>query len=235
VSLSSGQLADDLRVLLQAESDYGVMRLMASSDETWARAAFEEYHRRFHEYVWKVCCDVGKNLHCEPWIEFTARETLLRALNASAQFKFVECPREEEAYVIKAWLSRIATNILRDHWRRTRLERTASDRQWALLADKTDDSPVTFEDSPVSAPDDEKMVLIQEAIDSLREREGHILRVTFQFYRVGQKFQRLPNDVVDALAESLNTTAENLRKIRERALKKIRAYIQARLQGPNQK
>ena len=57
------------------------------------------------------------------------------------------------------------------------------------------------------------------------DKEQMVIRVTFQWYRPGKPHQRLPNDVVADLAETLQTTSENLRQIRRRALIKIREFL----------
>ena len=67
--------------------------------------------------------------------------------------------------------------------------------------------------------------LIDAALDSLSEREQLVIRTTFQYFRLGEQFQRLPNKVVQNLSAQLGTTPENLRKIRERALVKIREFV----------
>jgi hypothetical protein len=54
-----------------------------------------------------------------------------------------------------------------------------------------------------------------------------VLRVTFQWYEPGREHQRLPNDVAADLADTLQTTPENLRQIRRRALRKIKAHLTA--------
>jgi RNA polymerase sigma factor (sigma-70 family) len=197
---------------------------MADGDPAWALAAFEEFYDRHKDYLWKVCAEVGQRLSCSAWVDDVFSETFQRAQKNAARFKFPQCPIDEEDNVIKAWLGEIAHNRLCDYWRRWRRERTGSDEQWealgAALASKRHSEP--------SPEDAKRIALIEEAMETLSEREAHILRVTSQFHRHGRRFQRLPNAVVDELAETLNTTPENLRKIRERARKKVRQYVEER-------
>jgi hypothetical protein len=52
-----------------------------------------------------------------------------------------------------------------------------------------------------------------------------VVQVTAQWYQPDRDHQRLPNDVAADLAASLQTTPENIRQIRRRALKKIEAHL----------
>src|SRR5947208_1372874 len=61
--------------------------------------------------------------------------------------------------------------------------------------------------------------------------EQEVLRVTYQYHVAGRDAQRLPNDVAEDLSRRLNTTSENLRKIRQRATDKLRAALAQRF-GP---
>ena len=75
-------------------------------------------------------------------------------------------------------------------------------------------------------PDPARLQRVRAAVESLTEREQMVLRVTFQWYEPGREHQRLPNDVTAELANTLQTTPENLRQIRRRALAKLRAHLQ---------
>jgi DNA-directed RNA polymerase sigma subunit (sigma70/sigma32) len=74
--------------------------------------------------------------------------------------------------------------------------------------------------------DDVLIKAVQRALDQLSEKEQVVIRLSFQWYRPGLDHQRMPNDVVKDLAGSLQTTPENLRQIRRRALRKIRAFLE---------
>lgn len=202
---------------------------MGDSDPAWALAAFEEFYDRHKNYLWKVCADVGQQLSCSAWIEDVFHETFQRAQKHAGRFKFPVCPAEEEDNVIKAWLGRIAQNRLCDYWRKSRRECTRTAEEWEAL-DEEVLGEVSGEDVPTetTSAGSNRKALLDEAMETLSERDAHVLRVTSQFHRHGQKFQRLPNAVVDELASTLNTTPENLRKIRERARKKVRQYVEAR-------
>ena len=58
-----------------------------------------------------------------------------------------------------------------------------------------------------------------------------MLRVTALHYRAGEEHQRLPNDVSAELATRWGTTNDNVRAIRVRAMKKLKALVAARSAG----
>lgn len=221
--------SEAMRGELRSESDFGIVRMMADRDEAWAVAAFQEFYDRHKHYLYSKAVEVCANLGCDAWVEDAMHETFGRAFRKAAMFKFPTCPPKEEDNVVKGWLGAIATHWICDRRRKSKLEDTKSEEQWEQLTGSSSVAPggesESFEPTPAKI---EEWRLLDEAIESLTEREAQILRVTAQYHRLGQKFQRLPVDVVDELAESFNTTPENLRKIRERARKKVRQYVDAR-------
>jgi RNA polymerase sigma factor (sigma-70 family) len=117
---------------------------------------------------------------------------------------------------VRAWLGRIAQNLLADHLRRFR-EVSASPYLERLSCDEIE---------LPSAPSPE----LEGVIDGLRElseREQDVLRVTALYLRAGDH-QRLPNAVSAELAARWGTSSENIRAIRSRAMKKLRSFIVAR-------
>lgn len=225
---SAGSNPENLRDLLQSESDFGVLRLMADKDRAWVNAAVQEFYDRHKDYLWKTCADVAENLGCDAWVEDVFQDTFHCAWKTAGKFEFPECPKDDEDNVVKGWLGQIARNLLCDRWRKTRYERTRTDAQWAALAEKMTAARVDSAEEPTLPKDEPEARQLDEAMETLTDREAHVLRVTSQFHRLGKKFQRLPNGIVDELAETFNTTPENLRKIRERAKRKVRQYVEER-------
>src|SRR5262249_10465498 len=68
--------------------------------------------------------------------------------------------------------------------------------------------------------------LVRDALQHvLDDREREILRVWFFWYDPTRANQCLPDDVVQDLAERFDTTPENVRQVRRRALKKLEAQL----------
>ena len=66
---------------------------------------------------------------------------------------------------------------------------------------------------------------LEEALARLSDAEREVLRVTFTYYRPGQAYQRLPNDISKELGDALGVSPVTVRKIRQRALEKVRAFL----------
>jgi len=120
----------------------------------------------------------------------------------------------------RAWLGRIAERLLADALARSR-EVPATPYLERLTCESIDE--------PV--PASPQLALVIAGLRQLSEREQDVLRVTALYHRVGEPHQRLPNAVSEQLAARWDTTSENVRAIRSRALKKLRAILTA--QGPN--
>ena len=217
---------DELAALVRDESDFGLLKLMArrDQDEAWADAAWREFYNRHKAYMWTVCGNVAEDLHGEAWVEDIFVQTFERAYEKAATFKLpADVSGETETRLVRAWLGVIAANLLRRLLRNHECEQTKDDEEWDTIIDSAAPSDAREEqDTPELSA---RRKLITEALDTLTEREQLVLRTTYQFYRIGKRFQRLPNSVSQELAQQLGTTPENLRKIRERALEKVRDYI----------
>jgi len=68
---------------------------------------------------------------------------------------------------------------------------------------------------------------VHQAMEQLSERDRTVLRVTMDYWDFGREHQRLPNDIVEDLARSFDTSPENIRKIRERAMRHVEKHVEA--------
>lgn len=149
--------------------------------------------------------------------EDMVQETFHRAFERAETFKSdgIDDP-ERLRRRARAWLGRIAQNLLADQLRNFR-EVSASPYLEQLSCDEIE-APST--PSP-------ELELVLEGLGELSDREQDVLRVTALYQRAGDH-QRLPNAVSAELAERWGTTSENIRAIRSRAMKKLKSFITAR-------
>jgi RNA polymerase sigma factor (sigma-70 family) len=221
------QLSEEERSLISAESDTGLLALMAKreSDELWAEQAYREFHARHCDYVYGICRKVAKELRGEAWVEDTFSDTFTKAYLRADTFKLEPgVTGEAERLRVRGWLGKIAENHLRQILSKRLPEHTADESFWATIEGKIAEK--SSHAQPSNSDYHQRLQRIIAALSTLTDREQHVIRVTFQYYRLGEKFQRLPNDVASDLAAALGTTPENLRKIRERALKKLKDHVQ---------
>lgn len=209
---------------MSTESDADLLSRIAQggSDPRAARAAQAALYERHVRYLYGVLLRRKRDLL--PLAGMTAedlvQETFHRAFEKAHTFRAEEgLDEERDRQRTRAWLGRIAINLLTDHLSRLR-EVSASPYIDRVTCDAIDEEPPSSR-SP-------KVALVCEGLDQLSERERDVLRVTALHYRAGDEHQRLPNDVSADLAARWSTTNENIRAIRVRAMKKLRAFLSAR-------
>jgi RNA polymerase sigma factor (sigma-70 family) len=204
----------------ESDADLMVYMSMAADDPAAAQDAWAEFYSRHVDYTYAVCLRAYGGVLCgDTGVADLVTETFRKAYRNAHLF---DAGGIEEAvrlrHRVRAWLGRIAQRLFQDILRaRRRLETVhLAPEMWQQIPDS----------QPRTAESGELVERVQEALGELSEKEQLVIRVTFQWYRPGQAHQRLPNDVVADLAQTLATTPENLRQIRRRALRKIREYLE---------
>jgi RNA polymerase sigma factor (sigma-70 family) len=207
----------------ESESDEDLVVMMGWDDDPeTSRAAFGGFYTRHARFVYVCLCKafLRKGMNDKD-VEDLVTDTFLRAKDRATTFQ--RCDGDDEGQRrrhIRAWLMAIASNLARDLLRgRKKLHEqpVALDTLLAFTGTK-------------AATSSDRLKLVEFAFnDLLTHREREVLRVTMEFYDPARENQRLPDDVAADLAARLNTTSDNLRKIRKRALEKIRDYVEAAL------
>ncbi|HVJ15501.1 MAG TPA: sigma-70 family RNA polymerase sigma factor [Polyangiaceae bacterium] len=189
-------------------------------DALAARRAEAEFYARHARYLYAVLLRRAKApLALEgSEVEDLVQETFYRAFQRAHTFDRGQAlDGEELSRRARGWLGRIAQNLLAD-WLSGRHEVAASPFLETVPGRDVDAPPSSR--SP-------RVRLVQEALDQLSERERDVLRVSALYHRPGEEHQRLPNAVAAELAARWNTSSENVRAIRSRAMKKLRDYLGA--------
>ena len=192
---------------------------MSDDDATAAQDAWAEFYGRHVNYLHAVCVRAyGDVLNGDTGVGDLVAEAFRRAFRGAHLFRADdgEDPVRQRRRS-RAWLGRIAQRLFQDTLRRRRrLETVHLDTAaWQQMPEP---------ETPQST-DGEVVARVREALSQLSAKEQTVIRVTFQWYQPGKTHQRLPNDVAADLAGSLQTTPENLRQIRRRALQKIRRFL----------
>lgn len=194
-----------------------------SEDPRRARDAESIFYRRHVRYLYGVLLRHKRNLLAIAGLsaEDLVHETFHRAFDRARTFSIDPALDDErQRQRVSAWLGRIAQNLLVDHLEK---HREVSASPWLEEVGVTTaglDEELPPSQSPMAR-------LIAEGLDQLTERERDVLRVSALYYRAGDH-QRLPNDVSAELAGRWETTNENIRAIRVRAMKKLKAYVEER-------
>jgi RNA polymerase sigma factor (sigma-70 family) len=215
----------EIVAMLIEESDAGLLRIMGQQkqDAAWADAAFKVFHNRHSHYHWTVCLRVAHSLNGDAWAEDIFKESFSRAYEKAGSFTLpAGKSSDEERRLVRGWLGTIAENCLRMLLRHGHLEDTHNEEEWQQIeANESKKCPANTR----SEYSEQEIRTVHRALDALTEREQLVIRTTFQYFRLNRQFQRLPNHVTQELADQLGTTSDNLRKIRQRALDRIRQIV----------
>lgn len=193
-----------------------------ASDPDGARAAQALFYQRHVRYLYGALVrQKGTLLRlCGTSAEDLVQETFHRAFDRAHTFQADDAAEPDRARArTRAWLGRIATNLLADHASGSR-EIAASP-----YVDRVSCAGIDEDQPPSQSP---RARLVAEGLDALSERERDVLRVSALHHRAGEAHQRLPNAVAAELAERWETTGDNIRAIRMRAMKKLRAFLASR-------
>ena len=212
----------------ETDADLLVYMSMGKDDLAASKSAWEEFYSRHARYLYAVSLRAyGALLGGEAGVCDLVADTFRRAYEHAGHFR----RRRRDG-------SRAAASA---HSGMVGPDRTATGAEHVARSEQDADalprSGRMAERSPGAnrepAEDMAQTERVREALMALSERERLVLRVTLQWYRPGEEHQRLPNDVAADLARTLQTTPENLRQIRRRAMRKVAARLtEARQNAP---
>jgi RNA polymerase sigma factor (sigma-70 family) len=211
-SVQAAGVGVDLRH--ESDEDLLIYMSMRAEDPAVAQAAWAEFFRRHAKYLYGRCRRFSRNVLDEAGTNDLVQETLIRAYDKAGTFNAAgikDTKRLERR--TRAWLGRIALNIFRDMLR---------DRDGRREVPLDENDPAPEPEPRQTSLTSARRQLIDEAIDSLSEKEQIVLRTVYQYYEPGKN---LPRAVIEDLANSLKTTSDNLRQIKSRALRKMKQYI----------
>jgi DNA-directed RNA polymerase specialized sigma24 family protein len=208
-------------------SDANLLQIVAQRhvDEAAARAAQQIFYTRHVRYLFGVLQRQQRLLTLARMsAEDLAQECFHRAFERAHTFRADDTQDIEQARLrTRAWLGRIANNLLADE---------LNQQNEVSATPYIERVSVEFDDaSPPSSP---LLRLVREGLSELSDREQDVLRVTALYQRAGELHQRLPNAVAEELATRWQTSSDNVRAIRSRALKKLRSFFAARGTNPGE-
>ena len=190
---------------LKADELMRVIREKVDSDREEAMSAFGELYDIYKDVLWGLCVKVcGDNATADLVYERTWKN-----IQNHPNYDYLKYNVSFET-----WMSRIAHNAWRDVMKKT-----------VPMAEDTIDDIIASE---VGEEEEEREPsanarLIDEAMAELTEREREILKI-YLTYDTDKKLH-VPQDVLDELQKRYQTTPANLRKIKSRALEKVRDYV----------
>jgi len=212
-------------LIISGESNERLLNLMAESNNDLALAgqAFSEFYDRHRDYVFRVACKAANGLLDDDEKSDLVQETFIRAYRKAHTFKgkaFDDVTQERRW--ARAWLGRIANNLLIDNLRK---------RKGALFLSYDDEqvkSEAEWKRAVAGLPKSSEHRLVQEALEQITEKERQILRLAALNHSPGDKELRIPDSDLDELAKTYNVSKASIRQTKKRAKEKVRKYLEAR-------
>lgn len=187
------------------------------------RAAWKEFYVRHRRYVYGVCVGAhGRQLGNGRVIELV-QDTFVRAYERAASYIPDDRLDSQGArWRVRGWLGQISENIRRDYFRR---------EPQVVFMEEGELPPAENLELLEDGGACERYEELEKAMGTLTEREQDVLRTTAMWYKPGQQQQRLPNSVMKALASTWNTSPDNIRQLRVRAIAKLKRSMKADSSG----
>src|SRR5438552_9103867 len=183
-----------------------------------ATAALEEFIRRHRLYVYRMCSNlVDRYGTASGWTqEQFAEQVFARVYKNAHTYRAVpSLPAGAKLRRMMGWIGRIANNLLIDKHRRCTV--SLFDDEFLKVLEST------FGDQDFP---NRIQKLLCEAVQQLTDKERLVYVRTLRYMQADRRRRpRLPNAAARALRDELQTTAANIRKIRERAKAKVHAYL----------
>jgi RNA polymerase sigma factor (sigma-70 family) len=185
---------------------------LRGEDPENAQAAWAAFYQRHVAYLHGICRRrYGRILG--DGVQDLVQDTFIKVFDRASTFTNDGIADPDRARRrVRAWIGRISQHLFLDRFRQ---------QPPVEPVESPDDLPAPPALSPEPSREE---LLIGQALDELSDREQDVLQVTAEWYCEGQT-QRVPNDIMEALALRWNTTAVNIRQIRHRATLKVKDYL----------
>ncbi|MDO5655755.1 MAG: sigma-70 family RNA polymerase sigma factor [Flavobacteriaceae bacterium] len=185
-------------------------------DKQGAIKAFNTLYKEYAPFLSSVLKNALKSMGIY-------NEELYNTVMNNVFFKIYENPfifqvpeNANNDYCFKGWLSKVARNELLSQIKEyNRLENNLK-----LVANIEDFDSIEIQDDIYEGVNAK---LLNEALKTLNERDRNILMSLYMYYEKGKN---TPSNVLDNLCRIHKTTKPNIRKIKERAEKKIIEYVE---------
>ena len=204
----------------ESSEDLLVILSMNEDSPKEASLAFNEFFKRFSKFVWQQSQSISTNL---PWpAEDLARailsNTFLKVQAKAGAYDPKKNSTTNADHGIELWLSGIIKNEYKQLVSHSSEDQKDAKEDYLRVAYKTEEA---FND-PFEEEDEETVSIeracLELSLAQLKDREKDVLLTYFR-YKDGNK--QLPRPEIDRLANLYNTTAVNLRKIKERTVKQL--------------
>lgn len=193
---------------VECQEAHELMRVVREQKDTGeAKEAFGKIYNKYKKDLWRVCTSVcGDDGNADLVYEATWKK-----IWNNPKYDYYKYGGS-----FNAWMSKIANRA----WLDIRVKAIlGSDVEMPEIAVAPEDYDCDEAEGSISI--NEK--LLEEALHQLSEKEYDVL-LTYIEYDTDQK-KHVPDQFIEALKTKYQTTSVNLRKIKSRALQKVKDYI----------
>ena len=199
---------------IHALSDVELLELLCSSEDD--AVFYKHFVNRYIKDIQTECLRVCKNRKLDDHVgKQIAHETFERVKKYKS-FKTDKIHLINERKAVTVYLNRISIRLFNDH--RTK-KKSEDNNHKSYFEDIL--SPEKKNSSDIQSLKNKKD-LATLIYKKLNTKEQKIILTDLEYKR---HYRYLPDDVIDALASELNIKRDTVRKIRERAIEKIRIAI----------
>jgi RNA polymerase sigma factor (sigma-70 family) len=204
--------------------DFELIRRMADRalDSAAARFAWGLFYQRHERSVLRLFSARYAYLFRLDEVTDIVHDGFMRAFERAATFDCREvCDPLAERQKCRAWLITIIANLVRDRFRdQPDVALVAEDPEAAEQPDTADPDPTQGQ-----VPESDRLRLLRAGFALLSTTEQTVLHATMSWWQPDQENQRMPHTALQRLSEETGKSAENIRQIRSRAIRKLTKYI----------
>lgn len=183
------------------------------TDPVLGKRSFDAFYLRYSEYLWKVCSIVCRtHPQATELSQDVFQQTMTKVYLSAGSYN-------KDISSVKTWISKIARNEFLNWVQESKNTLLFLEDLKDIDADEVpyDDSPLEAEEIPESQ--------VEKALSHISEKEKVVVMTYMMYYNDDEPNRHLPDSVLNDLCKYLNTSAENVRKIKSRALKKLKNQL----------
>lgn len=195
-----------------SDEDLLVVISFREKNEVEAKEAFKIFYDRYKRFLLSLCYKVCQNI--EPNGAELAKDVFVNTMMAVYESSNTYNASKSK---VATWLSCIAKHEMLDLLNILN-EKRIGEKQFIPL---NEDLAISDTEDNIEIETPQKKAL-DEALQTLSDKERDIL-LTYMMYQEGNK--HLPDEVIQVLCDRYETSSINLRKIKQRALEKVRSHI----------
>lgn len=184
-----------------------------------------QFFHKFKGYIYKIA--IQRCISFPDSQEMATDITQQTFINAFTKIKDFDLSREPDnskhEYLIKAWLGTIANNCFNKEYAKRKDHVYLDDLKSRPEEGEYDMFENLYGDDPIEIPNQFRSIL-REAMKGLTEIQRHVIEVYAGEGCINDEKKKLSKEAMNILCKTHETSSDNIRQIKKRALDKIKKY-----------